>query len=180
MQEVDEKAAHQEGLKNKVSKASPTRTRIIIVSFGVVIILIALILLLGENTKTQDTRSRAQQVGETVAEEVNQPVTDEESSEVKVNSPKQDEVLMDPVKIEATTGSLSVQSVEFWLDNEQEPYYTATEQPYSIVVSDLRPGRHTVFVKAQLSDQNIKSSEPVSFRVTPNSASLIKEKGEKE
>lgn len=174
------KVASQEGIKNKVSKASPTRTRIIIVSLGVIFILIALFLLLSENTKTQDTRSRAQQTDDRVTEEIGQPVTDEQSVEAQVLSPKQDEVLMDPVKIEATTGSLSVQAVEFWLDNEQEPFYTATEQPYSIVAPDLRPGKHTVFVKALLSDQNVKSSEPVSFRVTPNSASLIKEKGEKE
>jgi hypothetical protein len=163
-----------------IPKASPARTRIIILSLGVVFILVSLILLLRENSKTHDTRSRAEEPEASASAVFGEPVTDEQSNDVKMISPRDNDVLMDPIKVEADLGPLSATTVEFWMDNDKVPFYTATEAPYEIVVPDLQPGKHTFYVKVMNSDGNVKTSHEVSARITPNSASLIKDKGEKE
>lgn len=166
--------------ENKTNKGMSRTTRVLFAVVIFSIILTAVVLLVQQVQKSQNTRSNADQ-NQSEQKALGNPVKEEASDVISIVSPRNGDVLQDPVKVEAQiSNGTSPLRVEFWKDNEKEPFYIAEEGPYSIVISDLNPGNHTFYVKAFDSDGNGIVSPKVQIRVTPNSVVPPQGRGEKE
>ncbi len=163
--------------KSKEGMSRTTRFLFAILIFS--ILLAAVVLLVQQVQRSQDTRSNADQ-NQAENRALGKPVIEEVSGVITIISPSSGEVLQDPIKIEAqVSNSITPQRVEFWKSNEKEPFYIAEEGPYSAVVSDLHPGSLTFYVKAFDSDGNGHVSRDVTIRIEPTSQAP-QGRGEKE
>ena len=92
-------------------------------------------------------------------------VSEEVSPMVKVILPEPNSSVTNPVAITASVESAQeITRVEFWKDNDKEPFHVLTIAPYETSVT-LESGRHRVNVAAYDESQNIKRSQEVAFTV---------------
>jgi len=168
--DIEQKESSPQLVNEKRSRTGASRTTRILFIFVIVLILItAVILLVQQVQKSQDPRTNANQ-NQPEKQSLGNPVKEEISESIVIVSPRDGDVVQNPIKVEAQlSNGTTPQRVEFWMDNEKEPFYIADEGPYSIVVPDLTPGTHSLYVKAYDAEGNGAISKSVQIRIAPDS-----------
>lgn len=179
-----EEEKHQgspEIIKDRQGSNISQTTRILFIFVVLLILLAAILLLIQQVQKQQSVMSRADEDKKSEEVTIGNAVTEEVSEVIFITSPQDGDVLADPVRVEVqVTEAIAPQKVEFWMDNEKEPFYVAEEGPFSVVAGDLHPGNHTFYVKAFEQDGNSKISKEVQIRIVPATEAQLRGRGEKE